>query len=149
MDFILLESNFGLFIGRFHPLVVHLPIGFLLLAAIFYYASRRTTFEPLRQAVGPTLFLGALSAILSVIFGLALANEGGYDDQALFWHKWLGIGVALISSTALLSYIDRLKALVKAGQQTHTRTLRRSVNQEITIGVCIYTYVCTIVLAYM
>lgn len=113
MGFFFLESNFGLFIGRFHPLVVHLPIGFLLLAAIFHFASRRTTFESLRQAVGPAIFLGALSATLSVIFGLALANQGGYDDQALFWHKWLGIGVALISIATWLVYSDRMKALIK------------------------------------
>lgn len=114
MDFLFLESNFALFLGRFHPLVVHLPIGFLLLAAIFHFGSRRPSFEPLQQAVGPTLFLGALSAILSAIFGLALADEGGYEGASLSWHKWLGLGVTLVSVITWLAYTERIKAIAKA-----------------------------------
>lgn len=113
MSFILLESNFSLFFGRFHPLVVHLPIGFLLLAAIFQVASRRGKYQALQHAVGPSLFLGAISAVLSAIFGLALAGEGGYEGDALNWHKWLGLGVALVSAVAWLAYTDRINALTK------------------------------------
>lgn len=108
---ILLDSNFGLFFGRFHPLVVHLPIGFLLLGAIFHYLGRREKYGYLQKAVAPTILLGTLSAALSVVLGLALASEGGYDDQALFWHKWLGIAVLLLSVVAWMTYTDRLKAM--------------------------------------
>ena len=32
--------DFELFLGRFHPLVVHLPIGFIILAAILEGLNR-------------------------------------------------------------------------------------------------------------
>ena len=30
-----------------------------------------------------------------------MANEGGYNESHLFWHRWLGIGVAVLSIIAL------------------------------------------------
>ena len=95
-------SDIVIFLGRFHPLVVHLPIGFLLLAAIFEWMGRKEAYANLRGAVGTTLFLGALSAIIAAIFGYMLSYSGGYDESTLSWHMWLGIGVAVF---AILAYI--------------------------------------------
>ena len=112
---ILLQSDFGLFLGRFHPLVVHLPIGFLLLAAVFQYLKRKPATSHLDNAIAPTLLLGALAAVLSVIFGLMLASDGGYEGGTLFWHKWLGILVAGASITAWLTKRGTIKLGTKAG----------------------------------
>ncbi len=89
--------DLGLFFGRFHPLVVHLPIGFLLLAALFEGASRFKQFNQLKAAVSWTLLLGALSAILSVVFGFLISGDRGYDDDVLSLHKWFGISVVILS----------------------------------------------------
>ena len=88
-----------LFFGRFHPLLVHLPIGFLLLAAIMevlsvFYKSR---FKNLNTAISISLLCGAIGALGSAIVGYMLSMQGGYDVQTLFWHQWLGILLSILS----------------------------------------------------
>lgn len=103
---LLLQSDFGLFLGHFHPLVVHLPIGFLLLAGIFYFLGRKRKYEYLNKALPLTLGLSALSSVTAVGFGLLLANSGSYEGDSLFWHKWLGIGVGVLAVVAWLWSIN-------------------------------------------
>ena len=93
--------DFLVFLGRFHPLVVHLPISFLLLGALLEVLSRMKRYAELRPAVSFVLFLGAISAVFAVIAGLLLSITGDYGGDDLWWHKWLGIGVAV---TAILAY---------------------------------------------
>ena len=91
--------NFELFLGRFHPLLVHLPIGFLLLAAILELLSRifKSKFNNLDSAISISLFCGGLGAIGSAILGYLLSDGGGYEANTLFWHKWLGISLGFLS----------------------------------------------------
>jgi uncharacterized membrane protein len=85
------------FIGRFHPLLVHLPIGILLIAALFQWMSRREKFRSLQMAGGIALFWGMLMAIFSCITGFLLSQTGEYDQLLVDKHQWFGIGVATIS----------------------------------------------------
>jgi uncharacterized membrane protein len=92
------------FIGRFHPLLLHLPIGALLYAFahwsfeyFFSKADKKTDFTFV-------LAIGALSAIASAVSGWILANDGGYDESLLDWHKYLGIGTAVGSVALLWAY---------------------------------------------
>lgn len=103
--------NFELFLGRFHPLVVHLPIGFLLLSAIMEALSYffKDKFKNLDSAIALSLLSSGFGAILSAIIGLLLASAGGYDDSTLFWHKWLGISLAVLSFLAWAIKTDRLQ----------------------------------------
>jgi uncharacterized membrane protein len=112
-------SDAVVFLGRFHPLVVHLPIGLLLLAFLMEFLGRTKRFAELRPAVSFTLFLGALSALVSVSAGLLLAASGGYSGDDLWWHKWLGIGVAAL---AVVAYFYKRRTLALAAVP-RTRTL--------------------------
>jgi uncharacterized membrane protein/mono/diheme cytochrome c family protein len=85
------------FIGRFHPVFVHLPIGILLMACFFQILSTRNKFASLAPAVPVLIFWGMLSAILSCVTGLFLANNGEYEDEIVGRHQWSGISVAVIS----------------------------------------------------
>lgn len=107
------------FIGRFHPLLVHMPIGLLLLAFLMEFLSRRKRFADLKPAVSFTLFLGAVSAVFAVSAGLLLAASGDYGGDDLWWHKWLGIGVAVLS---VVAYIYKRKTL-SAAPTPRSRTL--------------------------
>ncbi|HMG92949.1 MAG TPA: DUF2231 domain-containing protein [Chryseolinea sp.] len=91
--------------GRFHPLLVHLPIGILFLAFIFEFASYFSKFKKLRQAVQPSLFVGALFSIAAVASGLILSKEGGYDDRILILHRNTGIATAVF--TTLLYFLRK------------------------------------------
>jgi len=108
--------DIGGFIGRFHPLFVHLPIGLLLLAGIFEYFARKPRYNKLHQAVVLTLFIGALSAIFSSVSGWLLANRGAYIERSLFLHRWLGIAVAVFATLCWLIKTKRLNLSLKAFQ---------------------------------
>ena len=87
------------FIGHFHPILVHLPIGILLFAIVLQLLSKWEKFDQLANALPFAYLLGAISAVFSCITGLALANNGDYDADLVFKHQWLGISVAVISLT--------------------------------------------------
>ncbi|MEI9908885.1 MAG: c-type cytochrome domain-containing protein [Bacteroidota bacterium] len=94
-------------IGRFHPVLVHLPIGILLLAALFQLLSQKEKFQSLHAATGIALFWGMLFAIASCISGYLLSTTGDYDEALIFKHQWLGIAVAVVSIIA--NYLHRKK----------------------------------------
>lgn len=91
--------DFFEFLGRLHPLVVHLPIGFLLIAVLLELFKRKKESKGRHQALVFILCCGAISAILAAVFGWLLANDG-YDENTLFWHKWLGIATAVVAIIA-------------------------------------------------
>lgn len=97
-----MEDNIVAFLGRFHPLVVHLPIGILLLAGLMQIISLKG--ENYRRALNPAisfaLFWGGISSLGAIFIGWLLSLQGGYDDDTLFWHKWLGILLTLLSFLA-------------------------------------------------
>jgi uncharacterized membrane protein len=93
-------SDIVLFFGRFHPLILHLPIGFLTIAFLLEVCSRSPRFAHYKPAVGIILLLGAGSAAVAAIFGLMLAESGGYNDDLLFVHQWSGLAVAVLGSMA-------------------------------------------------
>jgi uncharacterized membrane protein len=86
------------FIGHFHPLLVHLPIGILLTGLLLLWLTRKEKNRILREAVPVVLLFGALAAILSCITGLLLSASDDYDKNLAGWHQWMGISVAILSS---------------------------------------------------
>jgi len=95
-----MSFSFSAFLGQFHPLLVHLPIGFLLLAGIFFFLGKRSNYHFLHKALPTTLFLTAVSSAGAAIVGWWLANKGGQNGSTLFWHRWLGIGLVFFSILA-------------------------------------------------
>lgn len=89
------------FIGRLHPLWVHLPIGFLILGAVFFLLSRRERFAHYRQATLLAVLLGALAAFFSCITGYVLSLSGDYDATPIGKHQ----NVALTTTALSLGWI--------------------------------------------
>ncbi|MEO6314152.1 MAG: c-type cytochrome domain-containing protein [Chitinophagaceae bacterium] len=85
------------FIGRFHPVLVHLPIGILLVACFFQLLAGRQKYLHLQHAIGTTLFWGMISAVAACITGYLLAGSGDYDETLAGRHQWFGISVAVVS----------------------------------------------------
>lgn len=90
-------EDFSQFIGRFHPLWVHLPIGILLVAVLFDWLSDRERFQQLKASVGLLYFFGAIAAVFSCLTGYLLSRSGDYAGATLVQHQWLGISTALIA----------------------------------------------------
>ncbi len=89
-------TDFGLFLGRFHPVVVHLPIGFFLLAVIMEWMKKGTEDGVWQQAIRLGWLTGAITATIAAFVGWLLANHGTYFETDLFLHRWFGIGIAVI-----------------------------------------------------
>jgi uncharacterized membrane protein len=96
------------FFGRFHPLIVHLPIGFLVLAVFFSLISLIKKYRSLRIAVPFTLLIGSLSAAFACVTGYVLSLSGDYDAEMLDDHMWAGILTAVASFIAYLISIKTL-----------------------------------------
>ena len=94
-------SDWVLFMGRFHPLILHVPIGFLTLAFILECLSRFRRFQHFAGPVEFTLVLGTATALIASILGLMLAQGGGYNDDLLVTHQWAGILVCVLGLSAL------------------------------------------------
>ena len=91
--------DFELFFGRFHPLIVHLPIGFILLAIIFEGIGLfKKSIIVWKRPVLFALFFGIIASIFTIITGLLLASDSSYDATAIDRHKWLGISVLILST---------------------------------------------------
>jgi len=88
------------FLGHFHPLLVHLPIGILLLGIGFDVLSTRPNFEYLKPVISLTYGLGALSAWASCGSGYLLSLDGDYAVNALQQHLWSGIITAILGTLA-------------------------------------------------
>src|SRR5688500_16134278 len=89
--------SFADLIGRFHPVLVHLPIGILLLACFFQILTIKNRFTVLQPAIPVMLFWGMIGAVLSCISGYMLSLSGDYDGQLVSTHQWMGIFVAIAS----------------------------------------------------
>lgn len=85
-----------IFFGRFHALMVHLPIGLVCLALLVEFFFRNANMTALRPVISFIWLVAALSATGSVVLGYFLSMQGGYDEGTLNWHKWSGILLALI-----------------------------------------------------
>ena len=92
--------NWTSLIGHFHPLLVHLPIGILLLAWIAALLSRRNSYYFLAPALPFMVRMGAAAAVLSCVSGWLLAGTDDYAAGTLDWHRWLGIGTAAVAVVA-------------------------------------------------
>jgi uncharacterized membrane protein len=103
-------ENITHFFGRFHPLIVHLPIGILLMAGILQIIALKSKkyANALDPAIGLTLLWGGISSIGAVGIGWLLSFQGGYDDNTLFWHKWLGIVVTIIAFIGWLIRVGKI-----------------------------------------
>lgn len=100
-------------LGRFHPLLIHFPIGILVMAAAAVLLLKGKSFEKYRSTIRFLYLVGTLFVGLSIASGLILAQSASYEYDNLFWHKWSGIGLGILGLT--LFYIvplQRYKSLI-------------------------------------
>lgn len=91
-------------IGRFHPVLVHLPIGILLLACFFQWLTLKPRFAILQQAIPAMFFCGMIGATLSCVSGYMLSLSGDYDGELVGRHQWMGIFTAILSLVLYFLY---------------------------------------------
>lgn len=113
MDQITEVSDWVIFIGRFHPLMVHLPIGIILVGITMYFLAKKRKFTQFKGAVPFLMGAGAICALLSCLLGFMLSYQGGYDKEALNAHQWMGVAFAIVAVLAYVSVVwERTKRIV-------------------------------------
>lgn len=101
------------FFGSLHPVLVHLPIGILLLGVCFELVSSGKRFGSLRPAIPVIIFWGMLAAVFSCITGLVLGSGGDYEDELVNPHQWAGIALAVLSIVLAILYRVETKNLFR------------------------------------
>ena len=95
------HSDWQQFLGRFHPMVVHLPIGLLVLLPLLEIAA---VFRPaLREAAGFVLGVAFASCLLALSLGFLLAYGSGDAGPAVTRHFWGGIALTIGVLLCMLS----------------------------------------------
>ncbi|GAA4237637.1 hypothetical protein GCM10022291_24990 [Postechiella marina] len=90
------KNELVLYIGNFHPLILHIPIGALLGVFVLEVVNLIKPKLQLENASKILLWFTVISLIPAVIFGMFLASSGGYNVEVLSFHKWLGWATALL-----------------------------------------------------
>ncbi len=123
-----------LFLGRFHPLAVHLPIGILLFVA---FAEALTLSAALRKRIDPTtpFALGALvvSGFGSFALGQLLASGGGFAAKLAATHRTLTLFAVLAMGGCFVVYRASARA-ERAGAAWGLRLAYRGV-LGLTVGL--------------
>jgi mono/diheme cytochrome c family protein/uncharacterized membrane protein len=90
-------ASFVEFIGRFHPVLVHLPIGFLLISLLLMWFAKKPSYNISLQVIKLVLVCGVFAAIAACVTGTLLSLSGDYEVGLVSWHMWMGFGVAVAS----------------------------------------------------
>jgi mono/diheme cytochrome c family protein len=95
------HADWQQFLGRFHPTVVHLPIGLILLVPLLELAGR---YRPaLLEAAMFVLSLSVLSCLLALTLGYLLAYGSGDAGVGVARHMWGAIALTIgVMGCALL-----------------------------------------------
>ena len=132
MDYILEILKY---IGKFHPLVLHLPIGSLLMTFLLLLVSKYQKVG-LEKSIRIGVDFSFAGALLASVMGYLLSLDEAYDFNAIKFHFWAGIFTLILSFSLCLlhrmkgreslffgSYVLTLMALMyaghKGGQITH------------------------------
>jgi uncharacterized membrane protein len=91
-------------VGRLHPLLVHFPIGLVLIAAVAEVVAMTTGLWDWRAVAVANVRAGAVFAIGAAIAGWRLASSPGMETTpSLEWHRWLGTIAAVAVFGAALA----------------------------------------------
>jgi len=91
------------FFGRLHPLLVHFPIGLLVVALFFELLTIRGKRQGLREGINWMVYTGAIFAVFSAFFGWLLRTQEDYAGNLVDNHQYTGIATAVLAvATALV-----------------------------------------------
>src|SRR5215831_10253636 len=105
------------FLGRFHPSLVHLPIGMLVLLPFLELGG--TTRLGLREAAGFVLHLAFAMGVVALVFGILLAYGSGVMGTTVTRHMWGGIVLVI----ELLACVTLRPAWISTQQRVYPALL--------------------------
>lgn len=94
---------FFLFLGRFHPLILHFPIVLIILVVMLELANRFTLLTIGKSVIKVFLIAAAVSTVAAIGAGFFLYASGEYSGKLIDQHFWAAAitGFAILATTAL------------------------------------------------
>lgn len=91
-----------LFLGRFHPVMLHFPIVLIILVLVLEILRRSGMLRKADLVIAIILVAAALSALLAIGSGFLLFASGDYSGAVLQQHFWIGVitGAAILCTVA-------------------------------------------------
>jgi uncharacterized membrane protein/mono/diheme cytochrome c family protein len=93
--------DWGRFLARQHPALVHLPIGFLLFGFVLALFRRWQKEDRPSTTEQVALVLGGWGAVAAAAAGSWLIQMGAFPADLLLWHRWLGFFIPLAAAATL------------------------------------------------
>ena len=87
------HADWQQFVGRFHPLAVHIPIGLIVLVPLLEIVGARK--PALRETAGFVLALACAACLATLALGYLLAYGSGDTGSTVMRHLWGGIALAI------------------------------------------------------
>ena len=89
-------------LGRMHPLLLHLPIGIVVLLVLILLFQKYFDRAALDNLVVFILYLSAIASAFTAFMGLVLSGEGGYNEDLVTAHMITGVLLSFLSWGLLL-----------------------------------------------
>ncbi len=77
-----------IFVGKFHPLFLHLPIGMLVIVVMMEALAK---FQERKSHASMPLAMATLTSVLAVVFGYILMRSNTYPEDAIDSHLYSGV----------------------------------------------------------
>ncbi|MEP7323678.1 MAG: c-type cytochrome domain-containing protein [Saprospiraceae bacterium] len=100
-------------IGQFHPILVHLPIGILIIAIVFKLWNRKGNNEIIEKIIPSLVGAAWIASIATAFTGYFLSRVGGYENELVNNHKWSGFILAGLIGVLFISIIKRWRPLTQ------------------------------------
>ena len=94
--------DFVYFLGRFHVLVLHLPIGMIVALFLLEWLSRKEKYRYLAAAAPFLWGFTAISALVTVLLGFMHFAEGAFTGPSAEQHRLFGTVTAVIATVVAL-----------------------------------------------
>jgi uncharacterized membrane protein/mono/diheme cytochrome c family protein len=98
------------FFGRLHPLLVHFPIGLLVVALVLELLTLSGKRKGLREGINWMVYIGAGVAVCAALFGWFLKTQDEYSGDLVDNHQYTGIATAVL---AVITAVILRKSLKK------------------------------------
>jgi uncharacterized membrane protein len=122
----------GEWLGRFHPAVVHIPIGLLLAGGVAAGLDWRMGRSSFRAIMRYCAWFAAAGSTVSVGLGWLQARAGvfvGARADVVEWHRWIGVAVGTLSWAAV--------ALAEADAGVPSRRRRSYLRAALILGAVV------------
>lgn len=94
--------EFIYFLGRFHVLVLHIPLGIIVAIFFLELLARKEKYRHLESASAFLWNIAAISAVVTVMLGYMHFSEGGFTGSSANQHRMFGTALAAIISVVAI-----------------------------------------------